>query len=115
MVVIDLFSRKVVGWSIRPDMHRSRIIDALKMGLFQGRLAKGELTFHSNRGSQCGSEDFRLVLNQPAIAPSMRRRGKCWDNAVTETLLASLKLEWLPGKHFPTIREAKYMVFDWLL
>ena len=58
-VVIDLFSRKVVGWSMRPDMHRSLVIDALEMGLFQRRPPKGQMIFHSDRGSQYASDDFR--------------------------------------------------------
>jgi putative transposase len=114
-VVIDLFSRKVVGWSMRPDMHRSLVIDAVEMGLFQRRPAKGELIFHSDRGSQYASEDFREVLNKHGIAPSMSRKGNCWDNAVTETLFGSLKVERLHGERFTTIRQAKDAVLDWLL
>jgi len=101
-VVIDLFSRKVVGWSMRPDMHRSLVIDALEMGLFQRRPEKGNLIFHSDRGCQY------------AIA-SMSRKGNCWDNAVTETLFGSLKVERLHGERFETIRQAKDTVLAWLL
>jgi putative transposase len=61
-VVIDLLSRKVVGWSMRPDMHRSLVIDALEMGLFQRCPQKGQMIFHSDRGSQYASDDFRAVL-----------------------------------------------------
>ena len=63
-VVIDLFSRKVVGWSMRPDMHRSLVMDALEMGVFQRRPGKGELIFHSDRGSQYASDDFRSILEK---------------------------------------------------
>ena len=114
-VVIDLFSRKVVGWSMRPDMHRSLVIDAVEMGLFQRRPRKGELTFHSDRGSQYASDDFRQVLNHYGIRPSMSRKGNCWDNAVTESLFGSLKVERLHGERFGTIRQAKDAVLDWLL
>lgn len=114
-VVIDLFSRKVVGWSMRPDMHRSLVIDALEMGLFQCRPAKGELIFHSDRGSQYASGDFRLVLDKYDIRASMSRKGNCWDNAVTETLFGSLKVERLHGERFETIRQAKDAVLAWLL
>jgi putative transposase len=114
-VVIDLFSRKVVGWSMRGDLHRSLVIDALEMGWFQRRPRKGALIFHSDRGSQYASEDFRQVLDQRGIRPSMSRRGNCWDNAVTETLFGSLKVERLHGEQFPTLRAAKDAVLDWLL
>jgi putative transposase len=68
-----------VGWSMRPDMHRSLVIDALEMGLFQRRPPKGKLIFHSDRGSQYASDDFRHVLDQHGVQPSMSRKGNCWD------------------------------------
>jgi putative transposase len=114
-VVIDLFSRKVVGWSMRPDMHRSLVIDALEMGLFQRRPQKGGLIFHSDRGSQYASEDFRAVSAKHGMRASMSRKGNCWDNAVTETLFGSLKVERLHGERFPTIRQAKDAVLAGLL
>jgi putative transposase len=114
-VVIDLFSRKVVGWSMRPDMHRSLVIDALEMGLFQRRPPKGKMIFHSDRGSQYASEDFRAVLDKHSVQPSMSRKGNCWDNAVTETLFGSLKVERLHGERFETIRQAKDAVLAWIL
>ena len=114
-VVIDLFSRKVVGWSMRPDMHRSLVIDALEMGLFQRRPEKGQLIFHSDRGSQYASDDFCAVLDRYGVIASMSRKGNCWDNAVTETLFGSLKVERLHGERFETIRQAKDTVLAWLL
>ena len=114
-VVIDLFSRRVVGWSMREDLHRSLVIDALEMGWFQRRPRKGELIFHSDRGSQYASEDFRQVLDRHGIRAWMSRRGNCWDNAVTETLFGSLKVERLHGERFLTLRQAKDAVLAWLL
>ncbi len=114
-VVIDLFSRKVVGWSMRGDLHRSVVIDALEMAWYQRLPEKGTLIFHSDRGSQYASDDFRQLLDQHGIRPSMSRRGNCWDNAVTETLFGSLKVERLHGEQFPTLRAAKDEVLDWLL
>lgn len=114
-VVIDLFSRKVVGWSMRPDMHRNLVIDALEMGAYQRRPQPGGLIFHSDRGSQCASEDFRDVIEKHGIRASMSRKGNCWDNAVTETLFRSLKVERLHGERFETIRQAKDAVLRWLL
>ena len=115
-VVIDLFSLKVVGWSMRPDMHRDLVIDALEMawlGRSQGKQAG--LIFHSDRGSQYASEDFTKVLEHFSITPSMSRKGNCWDNACAETLFGSLKVERLHGQCFETIRAAKDETIAWLL
>ncbi len=115
-VVIDLFSRKVVGWSMRPDMHRSLVIDALEMAWFKRSPGQNtELIFHSDRGSQYASDDFSEVLKEHGITPSMSRKGNCWDNACSETLFGSLKVERLHGQRFETIREAKDEVIAWLL
>ncbi len=115
-VVIYLFSRKVVGWSMRPDMHRDLVIDALQMAWYQRRPSKqAGLIFHSDRGSQYASEDFAKMLEHWAITPSMSRKGNCWDNACSETLFGSLKVERLYGQRFETIREAKDETIAWLL
>ena len=115
-VVIDLFSRKVVGWSMRPDMQRNLVIDALEMAWFQRNPGqKTELIFHSDRGSQYASDDFREVLKEHGMTPSMSRKGNCWDNACSETLFGSLKVERLHGQRFATTREAKDEVIAWLL
>jgi transposase InsO family protein len=115
-VVIDLFSRKVVGWSMRPDMQRSLVINALEMAWFARNPDKqAGLLFHSDRGSQYASEDFSEVLKGHGITPSMSRKGNCWDNACSETLFSSLKVERLHGQQFQTLREAKDEVIAWLL
>jgi putative transposase len=115
-VVIDLFSRQVVGWSMRPDMRRNLVIDALEMAWYQRRPDKKEgLIFHSDRGSQYASDDFRQVLEEYGITPSMSRKGNCWDNACSETLFGSLKVERLHGQRFATIRQAKDATIAWLL
>jgi putative transposase len=115
-VVIDLFSRQVVGWSMRPDMRSNLVIDALEMALYQRRPDKeAGLLFHSDRGSQYASGDFRQVLEAYAITPSMSRKGNCWDNACSETLFGSLKVERLHGQRFATIRQAKDATISWLL
>ena len=115
-VVIDLFSRKVIGWSMRPDMHRNLVIDALEMAWFRRSPdKKSGLIFHSDRGSQYASEDFAKMLEHCAITPSMSRKGNCWDNACSESLFGSLKVERLHGERFETIREAKDATIAWLL
>jgi len=86
-VVIDLFSRQVIGWSMREHMTRDIVIDALRMAWFKRQPGKHTgLIFHSDRGSQYASEDFRDLLTDYGIAASMSRRGNCWDNACSETL-----------------------------
>jgi putative transposase len=115
-VVIDLFSRKVVGWSMRPDMQCELVVDALEMAWFQRNPNKqAGLIFHSDRGSQYASEDFQKVLEHCSITPSMSRKGNCWDNACSETLFGSLKVERLHGQCFETIRQAKDETIAWLL
>ena len=114
--MIDLFSRKVVGWSMRPDMHRNLVIDALDMAWLGRNPGKQTgLIFHSDRGSQYASEDFAKVLERCSITPSMSRKGNCWDNACSETVFGSLKVERLHGRRFQTIREAKDETISWLL
>jgi putative transposase len=115
-VVIDLFSRKVVGWSMRPDMQRELVVDALDMAWFGRNPGRQTgLIFHSDRGSQYASDDFSQLLKRHGIVPSMSRKGNCWDNACAETLFASLKVERLHGEQFKTIRLAKDETIAWLL
>jgi len=115
-VVIDLFSRQVVGWSLRADMSRDIVIDAVRMAWFKRHPVKDSgLLFHSDRGSQYASKDFRDVLKEYGIASSMSRKGNCWDNACSETLFGSLKVERLHGQRFKTRRQAKDETIAWLL
>jgi putative transposase len=86
-VVIDLFSRQVVGWSLRENMTRDIVMDALRMAWFRRRSGKKSgLIFHSDRGSRYASQGFRDLLKGYDIASSMSRRGNCWDHAYGETL-----------------------------
>jgi putative transposase len=115
-VVIDLFSRRVVGWSMQPEMRRNLVIDALQMAWFRRSPGKtAGLIFHSDRGSQYASMEFREVLETRGIKASMSRKGNCWDNACSETLFGSLKVERLHGQRFETIRQAKDEAIAWLL
>lgn len=111
-VVIDLFSRQVVGWSMRGDITREIVIDALRMAWFKRRPGKDSgLIFHSDRGSQYASDAFRAQLEDYGITASMSRRGNCWDNACSETLFGSLKV----GQRFVTRRHAMDETIAWLL
>jgi transposase InsO family protein len=113
-VVIDLFSRQVVGFSMNERMTRQLVVDALRMAWFRRRPTTG-LIFHSDRGSQYASADFQRQLTAFGMKGSMSRKGDCWDNAVTETLFGSLKVERLHGMRFATRRQAKDEVMDWLM
>ena len=115
-VVIDLFSRRVVGWSMQPEIRSSLVIDALEMAWLQRSQNKSTGSiFHSDRGSQYASHEFSQVLDEGGIAASMSRKGNCWDNAPSEALFASLKVERLHGQRFETIRQAKDETLAWLL
>ena len=114
-VVMDLFSRRIVGWSLREQITSEIVIDALRMAWFL-RCPDREagLIFHSDRGSQYASYEFAKVLQECGITPSMSRKGNCWDNACSETLFGSLKVERLHGQHFETRRQGKEEALDWL-
>jgi transposase InsO family protein len=115
-VVIDLFSRQVVGWALRQDMARELVIDALRMAWFKRHPRKDAgLIFHSDRGSQYASKEFRDALTEYGITASMSRRGNCWDNACSETLFGSLKVERLHGQRFKSRRQAMDEVVAWML
>ena len=115
-VVIDLFSRRVVGWSMQPEMRSHLVIDALKMAwLHRSPDRSARPIFHSDRGCQYASHEFSQLLQQCGISASMSRKGNCWDNAPSEALFASLKVERLHGECFETIRQAKDEVLNWLL
>jgi len=109
-VVIDLFSRRVVGWSMKLTMDRSLVIDALQSAIGDRRPAGGML-FHSDRGSQYASEDFRTVLRANGIQQSMSGKGDCWDNSVVESFFGTLKSE-LGDPIWETLAAARDAVFD---
>ncbi len=112
-VFIDLFSRQVVGWSLKPHMRTELVADALRMAWFRRRPAQG-LIVHSDRGSQYCGHEFQDLLKQYGMRSSMSRKGNCWDNSPTESLWGSLKVARLHGRRFATRREAMDEVIDWL-
>jgi transposase InsO family protein len=113
-VVIDAFSRQLIGWAMGERMTRKLVIDALTMAWFRRQPGNG-LIFHSDRGSQYAGADFRNLLKRYGMRGSMSRKGNCWDNAVTETLFGSLKVERLHGMRFETRRAAMDEVVYWLI
>lgn len=112
-VMLDLFSRQVVGWAIGPRMTTSLVLDALRMAYFRRRPAAG-LIVHSDRGSQYCSGEFQAALRAYGMRSSMSRKADCWDNAPTESLWGSLKRARLHGRRFQTRQEARSEVMDWL-
>ena len=113
-VVIDLFSRRIVGWSIRSRMTARLVCDALTMAIWQRRPAPG-LIHHSDRGSQYASHLFRKLLADYHIIGSMRRKGNCWDNSVAESFFGSLKQERVQWRHYQTRHEAQQDVLQYIL
>lgn len=112
-VVIDLYSRKVVGWSMSSRMKADLVCDALKMAIWRRRPAAG-LIHHSDRGSQYASKAFRKLLKTHEIKGSMSRKGDCWDNAVVESFIGSLKQERVQWRSYQSRYEAQQDVLQYI-
>lgn len=112
-IVMDLFSRQIVGWSIDDHMRTSLCVSALQMAYWRRKPEPG-LLHHSDRGSQYASEEYRNHLNIMGMQQSMSRKGNCWDNAPTERFYRSLKGEQLDYERFRTKQEARLSIIDYL-
>lgn len=112
-VVIDLCSRKVVGWSMSSRMKAQLVCDALHMAIWRRR-PKAGLIHHSDRGSQYASKAFRRLLKAHDIKGSMSRKGDCWDNAVVESFFGSLKQERVQWRNYQTRYEAQQDILDYI-
>jgi len=112
-VVLDLHSRMVVGWSMKPSMEREIVIDALMMAVWRRR-PKGQVIIHSDQGAQFGSDDWLRFCRAHKLLPSMSRRGNCYDNAVAESFFSSLKKERIRRRIYRTRDEARSDVFDYM-
>ena len=112
-VVLDLFSRKVVGWSMSSRMKADLVCDALKMAIWRRR-PKAGLIHHSDRGSQYASKAFRQLLKAHDISGSMSRKGDCWDNAVVESFFGSLKQERVQWRSYQTRWEAQQDILQYI-
>jgi putative transposase len=113
-VIIDLFSRRVVGWSMAEHMRVDLVLAALQAALGHRVPAASGLLFHSDRGSQYASGDYRAALQAAGISCSMSRKGNCWDNAVAESFFATLKSEFVHGQSFGTREVAKTAIVEWI-
>ncbi len=112
-VVLDLFNREIVGWSIKPRMTADIAISALTMAWFRRKPAPG-LLHHSDRGSQYASHAFQTRLADYGMVCSMSRQGNCWDNAPTESFFNSLKNERVHGTRYATRQEAIADLFEYI-
>lgn len=112
-VVIDLFTRNVVGWSMKPTHSRELALDALMMAVWR-RKPDGEVIVHSDQGSQYGSDDWQRFCRANNLAPSMSRRGNCQDNAVAESFFSSLKKERIRKRIYKTQDLARADIFDYI-
>jgi putative transposase len=112
-VVLDLFSRRVVGWAMSQTLERSLVLEALQMALLSRKPSAG-LLCHSDRGSQYASSDYQEALKQAGAVCSMSRKGNCYDNAPTESFFASLKRELVYRTAFATRQEARAAIFEWI-
>jgi putative transposase len=111
--IIDLFSRRVVGWAMSSTMETSLVLSALDMAL--GNRSPGkDLVHHSDRGSQYASRAYRQALHDDGITASMSRRGNCYDNAVIESFWHSLKVELVYRRSFATRIEAEQAIFEYI-
>ena len=112
-VVMDLYSRRIIGWAMRSRMTEELPIDALEMAVLN-RAPEGSLIHHSDRGSQYSSHAFQARLERHGFQGSMNYQGDCYDNAVVESFFKSLKTELCRGVRFKTREEAKGMLFEYI-
>jgi len=111
--VMDLYSRKIIGWSLDTSMTEELITQAMKMAI-DARGIEAELVVHSDRGTQYRSNSYVNFLEKNKIRRSMSRKGNCWDNAVMESFYARLKVELIYAKNYQSIKEARSGIFGYI-
>lgn len=113
-VIMDLFDRKIIGWAMSTDMTaKETIVSAWKMAIRNRSVGKG-MIFHSDRGVQYASHEFRNLLKDMSVQQSMSRKGNCWDNAVSENFFKILKSETGYNTVYPSIEAAKRELFEFI-
>ncbi len=112
-VILDLFSRKIVGWSMSDRMTQDIVINAFLQAMWRRKPGAG-LMFHSDRGSQYASGDFRRLLLEHGVIQSMSRKGNCYDNAVAESFFHTLKTEVVYHEKYLTREQARKSVFEYI-
>lgn len=111
--ILDLYSRKIVGWSMGKRMKTELVLEALKMAYWR-RKPKTGLIHHSDRGVQYASDSYQKQLNEYGMICSMSRKGNCWDNAVMESFFKTLKAQCVYQQNYQTRRQAKQSVFEYI-
>ena len=111
--VMDLFSRRIVGWSMDKNMDKHLVIKALVMAVYQ-RQPKTDVLVHSDQGSQYGSADYLAFMKEHNLVPSMSRAGNCHDNAVAESFFATIKKRIIKRKIYSTGNDAKAEIFNFI-
>ncbi len=112
-VVLDLYSRRIVGWAMSDSLQRQLVIDALQMAITARRPAPGVL-HHSDRGSQYASRDYQALLTRTQMVSSMSRKGNCYDNAMVESFFGTFKTELVYQRHYATRAEARADIFEYI-
>ena len=112
-VVMDLYSRRIIGWSMKPTLAKEIVLDALLMAVWR-RKPKHDVIIHSDQGSQYSSDEWTRFCQMHGLRPSMSRRGNCHDNAVVESFFSSLKKEKIRRHIFKTREAARAELFDYI-
>ena len=112
-VIIDLYSRAVIGWAMHKRMKTELVTDALKMALMR-RKVRRSLLLHSDQGSQYAAATYRAIVAKNGIECSMSRKGNCWDNAVAESFFHTLKTELVHHEDYHSRTEAKASIFEYI-
>jgi len=112
-MIIDLFSRKVVGWGMSENIDAKLVCDALTMALWRRKFPKGVIV-HSDRGSQYASNAFRKIIASTQLIQSMSRKGDCWDNACAESFFHSLKVELIFGEPLQNRGKTREAIFEYI-
>jgi putative transposase len=111
--ILDLGSRRVVGWSISDRIKAKLVCDALTMAYWRRKPPAGVI-MHSDRGVQYASDEHRKLINQYRMAQSMSRKGNCWDNSPMESFFKTLKVEWVNRLRYATRAQARLDLIDWI-
>lgn len=111
--IVDVFTRKVVGWAMKDRLTLPLVTEALEMAILRQRPGRG-LVHHSDRGCQYAAREYQRLMWRHHMVPSMSRRGQCWDNALMESFFHTLKTEHVYHERFTTRNEAKNSVFEWI-
>ena len=111
--VMDLYSRKIIGWSMNTSMSAALVNDAITMAIWRRKPSRG-LIWHTDRGSQYCSKSHRNILKDHGIIQSMSRKGNCWDNAVSESFFSTLKRELVKPSDFVNQKQATSAIFEYI-